>query len=188
LLRALNWSVLEFFEGASVMNSLLGPSNRFVACALALCLTAFCTWRLGRGPLAEIAADLRETGHWQHVLAKHQADSADLEAALDRRRAHQKAKKRIISDLIAGRLSVHDAGRQYGELPDAPVGFREGLGRVEEGTTDHERLCRHLIDYACMTLGSESASRDLRNRLTQDLEINLEKTRARDPDALARPR
>jgi hypothetical protein len=169
------------------MNSLLDPSNRFVACALALGLTAICAWKLGRGPMGEIVADFRETHHWQQVLTKRHADSADLQAALVRRQAHQNAKERIVNDLIAGRLGIHEAGRLYGELPDAPVGFLENLCKVEQGTTDHERLCRHLIDYACMKLDSEPASQDLRSRLTQDLEINLEKTGGRNPDALVRP-
>jgi hypothetical protein len=156
------------------MNSLLYPLSRPVVCVLTLGLVGIGAWKLGRGPLTEAIAEYRETRHWQQVMARAQAHSADLKMSMDRQRARLQAKHCIVKNLIAGRLSVNDAAWQYGDLPDAPAGFLEHLRETEQGTSDHERLCRHLIDYACDSLEFEPERLELRRRLMQDFEDSFQ--------------
>ena len=159
------------------MNSLLSPLSRAVACVLALGLATTCAWKFGCGPLAKAFADYQESRHWQQTMARAQARSAEIKTGMDRWRARWQAKHRIVKDLIAGRLTVNDAAWQYGDLPDAPAGFLELLRETEQGSSDHERLCWHLIDYACGSLQSEAAQQELRRRLVQDFENSFQEVR-----------
>jgi hypothetical protein len=159
------------------MNSPLYPLSRAVACVLALGLVATCAWKFGGGTLAEAFAEYRESRHWQQAMARAQAHSAELKAVKDRRWARCLAKDRIVKDLIAGRLNVNDAAWQYGDLPDAHSDFLEQLRETEQGASDHERLCWHLIDYACSTLESEAAQQELRSRLMQDFKNTFQDLR-----------
>ena len=163
------------------MNSLLQPLSRPLACALALGVMAICAWKFGRGPLAEVVTEYRESRHWQQVMVQAQARAVDLEVDIDQQRARQQGKQRIARDLIEGRLALNDAGRQYGALPGAPLGFQDHLRATESGASDHERVCRHLIDYACAFVESEAARQELRARLMKDLENSLPHSRQPAP-------
>jgi hypothetical protein len=155
------------------MHTVLQPLGRPTVFAIAVGLLVICLLKFGRGPLAEILEDYRETRHWQRVLADGQKRGADLQVGLDRRWARQKAKNQIVNDMVAGRITVHDAVRQYCALPDAPHNFMECLRVSERGATDHERLCRHLIDYACYGFEDESVALEVRRRLTEELESSM---------------
>jgi hypothetical protein len=155
------------------MHTVLQPLGRPTVCAFAVGLLVICLLKFGRGPLAEIIEDYREARHWQQVLADGHKRAADLQVGLNRRRARQQAKDQIVNDMVAGRITVHDAVRQYRALPDAPNNFMECLRVSERGATDHERLCRHLIDYACYGFEDESVALELRRRLTEELENSM---------------
>ena len=153
------------------MNSILHPLGRAAAFALALGLMAFCLWRFGRGPVAEILADYRETCFWQQVLADTNEQSVDLTARVERKQMRVGMKIRIARELVDGQLTIHEAARQYGRLPDEPPHFAEHLRLLEQGATHHQRLCHHLIDYASRTLDAEPArQQEVLRRLTAELE------------------
>jgi hypothetical protein len=153
------------------VNSILHPLGRPAACALALGLMAFCLWRFGRGPVAEILADFREACYWQQVLADNHEQAVDLTARADRKQMRQALKTRITRELIDGQITIHDAARQYGRFPDEPPHFAENLRLWEQGATHHERLCHHLIDCASHTLDAEPArQQEVLRRLTAELE------------------
>ena len=152
------------------MNNLLYPLSRPVVCALVLGVVAACAWKCGR-PLAEVIGNYREG---RQAMAKGQARAAELQVTMDVMHTRLRSKDRIIRELIAGRLSVNDAGRQYAALPAAPPGFLEHVRKSEQGTSDHERLCRHLIDYACDYLEDGRARQALHHRLMQELDNNLQ--------------
>jgi hypothetical protein len=153
------------------VNSILHPLGRPAAFALALGLMAFCLWRFGRGPVAEILADFREACYWQQVLADNHEQAVDLTARADRKQMRQALKTRITRELIDGQITIHDAARQYGRFPDEPPHFAENLRLWEQGATHHERLCHHLIDCASHTLDAEPArQQEVLRRLTAELE------------------
>jgi hypothetical protein len=153
------------------VNSILHPLGRPAAFALALGLMAICLWKFGRGPVAEILANYRETCYWQQVLADSNERAVDLAARIDRKQTRQGMKERITRDLIEGQITIHEAARQYARLPDEPPDFREALRLSEQGATHHERLSRHLIDYVSNTLYAEPArQQEVSRRLTAELE------------------
>jgi len=128
---------------------------------------------LGRGPVAGIIGDFRERSYWQQVDADANEHAEVLKEANLRSNARQTAKDRITKQMIDGQISVSEAGRQFARLPDPAYCFMAMIRQREAGKTDHERLCRHLIDYACFTCKSESEAEELRSRLTQELEVSL---------------
>ena len=147
--------------------------SRPAACGLTLLLVAVFAWQFGRGPVAQLAAEYRESQHWQQVLAKAEARAADLDLACSRSLPRATVKIGLARDMIAGRIGAQEAARQYADLPGRPANFLPQLRVSEQGSTDHERLCRHLIDYACSLIDSESASEAVRCRLIADLEESL---------------
>jgi hypothetical protein len=142
--------------------------------ALAVGLVAVCLWQLGRGLVAEIAGDDRANRPWRHDVAATSARSAMLQEASQRIWARYQAKRRIATDLSDGRISVSEAASKVAALPDPPPNFMANVRRSEPGQTDHERLCWHIIDYACEACDSESEGRELRRRLTLELETTLQ--------------
>jgi hypothetical protein len=75
--------------------------------------------------------------------------------------------------LIDGMISVNEAARKVAALPDPPLNFIGNIRQFEPGKTDHERLCWHIIDYACLACKSETEAEELRSRLTQELQPSL---------------
>jgi hypothetical protein len=164
-------SVHVIFQGEAIVNSILQSLGRPAGLALTIGLMAFCLWKFGRGPVAEIVANYQETCHWQQVLVESNERALDLAARRDRIQARQKMWQRITGDLIEGQITIHDAAREYARLPDQPPHFAEILQWSEQGATHHERLCRHLIDYASNTLFDDPArQQEVRRRLTAELE------------------
>jgi hypothetical protein len=128
---------------------------------------------LGRGPVAAIIGGFRERNYWQQVDADANKHAAVLQEAYVRSNARRTAKDWITKQMIEGRISVSQAGRQLARLPDPTPCFMAMVRQREPGKTDHERLCRHLIDYACFDCKSETEAEELRSRLTQELEASL---------------
>jgi hypothetical protein len=128
---------------------------------------------LGRQPVVGILGDFREYKYWQQADADANKHSAVLQEVYLRSNERLTAKDRITKHMIDGRISVSEAGRQFAGLPDSSPCFMARVRQLEPGKTDHERLCWHLIDYACAGCESESEKRALRRRLTQELEASL---------------
>ena len=163
------------------MTSLLSSWSRLAACGLALVLVALFVCQFGREPMAKLAADWRERQHWQQILTQAQARADEIQVALSRSLPRTTIKVRLANDMIAGRIGVREAARQYAAVPGMPANFWAELREAEQGATDHERLCRHLIDYACSSLKSESASQAARRRLTAELETSLQQQAEQQP-------
>jgi hypothetical protein len=141
--------------------------------ALVIGLGAASLALFGRWPAAAIIEDFRECNYWQQVHADADKESVRLQEAYVRSNARLTAKDRITQHIIEGRISVSEAGRQFARLPDPSPYFMAMVRQREPGKTDHERLCRHLIDYACFSCKTEIESEALRRRLTQELEASL---------------
>jgi hypothetical protein len=147
--------------------------RRVAACGLALVFVALCAWRFGPDRVANLVADYRERQHWLQVLDQAQAQSDELQTASSRMVFRMTTKIRIGNDLVAGRIGVNEAAQQYENLPGMPRQFLPQLRETEQGTTDHERMCRHLIDYACDLPAAQGCSERVRRRLTAELEASL---------------
>jgi len=147
--------------------------SKSVVCALVFGLGAASLAMLGREPVADICGNLRECKYWQQVYADANKHSAVLQEVYLRSNVRLTAKDRITKHMIDGRISVSEAGRQFARLPDSSPCFMARIRQLEPGKTDHERLCWHLIDYACLVCKSETEAEELRCRLTQELEASL---------------
>jgi hypothetical protein len=147
--------------------------SKSVVWALVFGLGAASLAILGRGPVVGIIGGFREYQYWQQVDADANNQSAVLKEVYLRRNARLTAKDRITKHMIDGRISVSEAGRQFARLPDSSPCFMARIRQSEPGKTDHERLCWHLIDYACLICKSETEAEELRCRLTQELEASL---------------
>jgi hypothetical protein len=143
---------------------------RWPALGLAACSPAL-AW-LGLCLAPDVLGQVDEYRQAQAALSQVGRDSADLERRRARLAAWLEAKNRICRELIDGRCTLADAARRVDLLPDQPHDFRKALAEVELGTTDGERLCRHLIDWACGLLWDDpSAAAQLRQRLEAELEM-----------------
>jgi hypothetical protein len=137
-------------------------------------LVALCTWSFWRDPVEQSFAHVREWQRERETLRKAQELEEAIEARLERQVARLRAKEHICRDLIASRVSLSQAARQVSELPDAPDSFWATLRSMETGTTDEERVCRHLIDWACgLVMHEPDQAEALRQRLEAELQARL---------------
>jgi hypothetical protein len=126
---------------------------------------------------SEVIPAKPHTMTWREVLAFHHR--AECRAEVDRElrlsNARVNAKGRIGRDLIAGRLTVGQAAQQLADLPDTPPNFMAELRATEKGNSDQERLCWHVIDWACHLLADDpQRAMALRCRLEKELDAYLQ--------------
>jgi hypothetical protein len=67
------------------------------------------------------------------------------------------AKDAIARELIAGRLSLTEATRQFQELPDTADFVRRYIHEFFPGATCEEGMRRYVIEWACILLDQEPA-------------------------------
>src|SRR5262249_39556298 len=126
----------------------------FVALAAVVLLAA--AWDYYHGTLARAASGLTDLLDPPPTADEPGPDREALTQRLARIRVWNMATEQICQDLIAGHLTLIQAARQLKELPNTPPLFWVVLREQEKGQTDDERLCRHLIDRACLALGGDS--------------------------------
>jgi hypothetical protein len=115
-------------------------------------------------------------GAWQRESGR----AAQLDARSEVVRDRLLTTERITQELIEGRLTLEEAARRLCELHEEVPLFWQVL-RLEEGTSDEERLCRHLIDRAGIGLSEDpERARAVAWRLEGELEELLARRR-REP-------
>jgi hypothetical protein len=148
------------------------PQNlrrRFLFVVCALFLAAF-AWTCSIVVIRPVLEDYLESRRWQLVLEQSRRDAEEMDKRAQGIRERKWAQDEICRDLIAGRITLAQAGRRLRELPNQPDGFVENLRRSEEGATDDERLCNHIIDRTCDLLRTEPARAEaVRQKLKGEL-------------------
>jgi hypothetical protein len=138
-----------------------------VGCALYLTALA---WTGCNEVIKPALEDYYESRRWQLVLEQAEREAAELDRQAEKIRQRRLARDELCRDLIAGKITLAQAGRRLRDLPDQPIGFVEKLRIGEEGDTDEQRLCNHIIDRACNLLHSEPVKAEaLRRRLKAEL-------------------
>jgi hypothetical protein len=78
--------------------------------------------------------------------------ATELDQSLRARQRRLRAQDQIAHELVAGRITLAEATRRFGELPNAPEKFYELLSLGFPGNSDQERLGRLVISWACSVL------------------------------------
>jgi hypothetical protein len=147
------------------MSRLLHDLGRALGVALVCALGMFTALGLVLGD--------REQQCWQ-VLQQEDARGAKLDRLWHCEKARLRAKERICWDLIECRLTLRQAACDIANLPDAPDDLLRVFRKNEQGATDEERWCRHVIDWACGLLMHEPARAEaLRCRLEAQLQTQV---------------
>jgi hypothetical protein len=148
--------------------------GRLALAAAISSLVVACAWKLCREPLRAMLEDYLEWRCWEQTLHQENDRSVDLDCCMERQKKRELAEEGICRDLIAGRVTLAQAAKQVMELPDEPRSFWWLFREAEMGATDEERMCRHLIAWACQQLEGEPArAKVLRCRLLAELEAIL---------------
>jgi hypothetical protein len=80
----------------------------------------------------------------------------------------------VIQALLAGRIDLLEAAAHFGALNRQPPDFDwDQFRRMTPGADDEERLCRSVINFACVELGNSAPTRveevrDYYNRVLQE--------------------
>jgi hypothetical protein len=128
--------------------------------------------------LAPLETDLSGAPGSLRDFFEEQERGQTLQKRLRAAQARLAVQERICRDLINGRISLVEAARSFGELPDAPDNFWELLRRYYHGATDEERLGRLVIRWVCEELRDEpERAQRLRHRLETELKIWVEELR-----------
>jgi hypothetical protein len=144
--------------------------RRILLIGCALYGVAF-TWAATNEVIRPAVEDYFECHRWQRVLEQSHKESEALDKQARELQARSLAQDELCRELIAGRITLAQAGRQLRELPNQPYGFVEKLRLNEAGDTDDERLCNHIIDRACDLLRSEPVRAEaLRQKLKAELQ------------------
>jgi hypothetical protein len=117
---------------------------------------------------------------WANSLRQYDAASQrekDLAGRSQVALEQMRVKDAIAGQLIAGRLSLAEASRQFRELS----GTKEFVGRYIHdrfpGVTAEEGLSRYVIEWACVTLPKQPDREAFQRRLEAELEGHLALTR-----------
>jgi hypothetical protein len=120
--------------------------------------------------LEELGLDFWELPHWQQTIDGELERAEGLSQSLDNSLRRHRAKDQICRDLVAGKLTLAAAVRQFGDLPDPPSYFREHMRMGYGGASAAETMGLHVIDWACGSLGNQPEKAGaLRRRLEEEL-------------------
>jgi hypothetical protein len=148
----------------------MSPLLRLAGCAafLALLLIGGCVLR------PDVFVDLGlDWWNWPNELRHADAEAERTKELADRRQTvdwYKDTKDRICRELIAGRLTLAEATRQFMELPGTTEFMWREIRTDFPGATAEESMSRHVIRWACNLLGQEPARAEaLRRRLLAEL-------------------
>jgi hypothetical protein len=157
------------------MRARLPLLNRTALYVTVPALLATAAWFAGRQTWERARDNYRIWEEAQATAAQDAERAASLAAKLRHVRERIQAKDRIGRDLVAGRLTVGEAGQALGRLPCSLLLWQR-LHEVEEGDSEHERLCRHMIGHVCaMCAEHPGYARLLHRRLMDQLREELRK-------------
>ena len=112
--------------------------------------------------------------NWPKELRQADAEAERAKELMARRQtldAQMHRKDQLCRALIAGRLTLAEATRQFTELFGTTDVLRRAIRTRFPGATGEESMSRHVIMWACDLLAQEPARADaLRRRLLAELE------------------
>jgi hypothetical protein len=120
------------------------PRPLYALAALGLLVLAALAWP---GLFAALGLDVRRTSADVSYLNRELERSDRLDADRAEAVRRKAARRRLIRDLAAGRLSVPEAAQRFWEIRVAPTFFLRDHLQKEQGDSDEERLCRHVIGW-----------------------------------------
>jgi hypothetical protein len=143
---------------------------RLSACAALVAGVFTGAWIARPVALRNLGLAVWELPDWQHRLD----DQNERDRELDRRwqvaNGRERRKNEICQELIAGRLSLREAATLFLGIPDPPEHLWEDLRFNYKQGTDDERLCRHVIEWACDLMSAEeTGTAELRQRWEAEL-------------------
>jgi hypothetical protein len=144
---------------------------RFPALGAAACMPlAACLWVYFAPDLLQA---LNTAGDYRAACADLESatrQGADADAQRARALARTEGKQRICRELVAGRLTLAAAARQAAALPPPTPEVAEALREADAGATAEERMCRHLVEWACAMLADHpEQAAAVRQRLEAEL-------------------
>jgi hypothetical protein len=103
-------------------------------------------------------------------MAEEQARGEKLDASLAAARRQQAAKRAILADVTAGRLTLPEAAARFRDVDrQSPWFFWDGF-RLNPGASDDERHCREVITQLRATMAEFPATEGAARRLEAELE------------------
>jgi hypothetical protein len=128
---------------------------RLLACAALVAGVFAGAWVARPAVLRNLGFAVWELPDWQHRLD----DQSERDRELDRRWQvsawRERRKTEICRELIAGRLTLREAATLFLEIPNPPEHLWEDLRFNYKQGTDDERMCRHVIEWACDLMSAE---------------------------------
>jgi hypothetical protein len=105
--------------------------------------------------LEEMGLDFWEWPHLQQCYNAELDRDHNLDEGLEHSMNRYRAKNEICRNLIAGRISLKEAGQRFSELPAPPPHMWEGIQGNYASRDKHECMCRHVMEWACEMLGDQ---------------------------------
>jgi hypothetical protein len=81
-------------------------------------------------------------------FTKERETEARLERRLEIVQRRLEVKRKIIRELLAGRITLFRAAALFGDVNESPEDCRDAYRLVTEGQSDGEKLCRQVIAWA----------------------------------------
>ena len=144
---------------------------RLAGCAAFACLLFTVGCALAPDLLVDLGLDW---WHWPKQVGEADAAANLAKEVAGRRQAldaQMHRKDQICRELIAGRLTLAEATRQFMELPGTTEFMWREIRTDFPGATAEESMSRHVIVWACDLLEQEPARAEaLRRRLDAELQ------------------
>jgi hypothetical protein len=123
-----------------------GGCVAFLGLAFSAVYVSFPNWR------GMYDQELAEAPNWLRSYVYELDAKADLLRRLGAVRTRLRAQDQICYELIDGQITLAEAVRRFGALPDPPDHFQDVLKHNFDGASDEERLGRFIIEWACNLL------------------------------------
>jgi hypothetical protein len=110
------------------------------------------------------------TGSWRELEDAHQAED-ELDSRLAAAQRRLETKQGILEELVAGRITLLQAGARFQALDRANPDFAWAMfRRFYQGNTDAERHCQQVIAHIGSVVTDTSMAAAVRERLEEDLQ------------------
>jgi hypothetical protein len=129
------------------------------------------------GVAASIGLDFRDLPELQRQLEEGQRTRAELESREAEVLARLDTKEQIVTDLLAGRLTLLTAAARFHALTANVPGAVRYLRFCYEGRSDEERYCRQVISWVrteALVMAPPEVTRVTLRRLEAELQQHLD--------------
>jgi hypothetical protein len=146
-----------------------------------LVLVGFAHWLLQTWA-SRMIQDLRDLPQLIWEIEEAKEHRRDLDAVAEDIFAGQAAKKRLIGELIAGRLSLLETAAGFKQVYKSRSSFvEEEYRRAWPGDSEEERYCRDVIAWVGVLANSPEQAREVTGRLEAELKERLHSGTLRFP-------